>query len=252
MAAGAQTKIISQAKHCCAYDYGGRDGEATLLDERSIFEVYLRPWQRAIAEAGLRGAMASHNSLNYEPMHGSKRWLTHMLREELGFGDGYIGADSHNVLALAESQHVAASVEDAAILAVTAGLDQDLNTMQGTPYCTLVESSANSSDPSTAELRAAIDRAAGNVLRLKFAAGLFDDPIVDEALWSARNAPADRELAKEASLQGMVLLKNNGVLPLAGNSGIKKIAVIGPNADDLDSTLGDYNPNGKASEDAGE
>ena len=196
--------------------------------------------------------MASHNSLNYEPMHGSKRWLTHMLREELGFGDGYIGADSHNVLALAESQHVAASVEDAAILAVTAGLDQDLNTMQGTPYCTLVESSANSSDPSTAELRAAIDRAAGNVLRLKFAAGLFDDPIVDEALWSARNAPADRELAKEASLQGMVLLKNNGVLPLAGNSGIKKIAVIGPNADDLDSTLGDYNPNGKASEDAGE
>ena len=72
------------------------------------------------------------------------------------------------MLALYKNHKVAASIEDAAELAVTAGLDQDLNNIDGTPFGTLVNQSQ------TAELSAAIDRAAGNVLRLKFAAGLFD------------------------------------------------------------------------------
>jgi len=96
--------------------------------------------------------MAAHNSVNWEPMHGSHRWLTSYLRDELGFGNGYVGADSHNVVALYSSQKVASSLEDAAKLAVTAGLDQDLNTMVGTPYLTLV------GQHKTAELNASIDR----------------------------------------------------------------------------------------------
>eukprot|EP01051_Picozoa_sp_SAG22_P012601 SAG22_NODE_1326_length_4733_cov_7.209754_3_plen_212_part_00 len=185
-----------------ADDYGGRDGAGTLLDERSLTEIYGRPWHRAIAQAGLRGVMASHNSVNHEPMHGSRRWLTDYLRQELGFGDGYIGADSHNVLALFSAQKVVPSVEAAAALAVTAGLDQDLNTMVGTPFLTLL------SQAQTPALTAAIDRAAGNVLRMKFAAGLFEKPLADTTLWPARDSPAARALAQAAAEEGTVLLVN--------------------------------------------
>ena len=230
-------RIIAQAKHFFAYDYGGRDGAGALLDERSLAEVYGRPWQRAIAEAGLRGAMASHNAVNREPMHGSRRWLTTYLREELGFGNGYIGADSHNILALFSAQKVVPSIEAAAALAVTAGLDQDLNTMVGTPFLTLVNQSK------TPALSAAIDRAAGNVLRLKFAAGLFDQPHANTSRWGARDSPAARELAREAAEQSVVLLINRPVdgqkaLPL-DRAAVKRIAVIGPNGDQKDNTLGD-------------
>ena len=239
------TKVISQAKHFFAYGYGGRDGAAALLDERSLSEVYGRPWRRAIAKAGLRGLMASHNSVNWEPMHGSHRWLTAYLRRELRFGNGYIGADSHDVLGLYAKHKVAASIEDAAALAVTAGLDQDLNNIDGTPFGTLINQSQ------TAELSAAIDRAAGNVLRLKFAAGLFDRPLANESLWTERDSAPARQLARLAAEEGAVLLINRNTLPLGKKSEkAMRLAVIGPNADQKDNTLGDYNPSAAVSEKA--
>tara|TARA_B110001452_G_scaffold56973_1_gene44188 strand:+ start:76 stop:2610 length:2535 start_codon:yes stop_codon:yes gene_type:complete len=239
-------KIISQAKHFFAYGYGGRDGAAALLDERSLSEVYGRPWRRAIAKAGLRGLMASHNSVNWEPVHGSHRWLTDYLRRELRFGNGYIGADSHDVLALYKNHKVATSIEDAAALAVTAGLDQDLNNIDGTPFGTLVNQSQS------AELSAAIDRAAGNVLRLKFAAGLFDQPLANESLWVERDSAPARQLARLAAEEGAVLLINrNKTLPLEKKSQKPmRVAVIGPNADQKDNMLGDYSPSAALSEKA--
>lgn len=242
-----KSKVIAQAKHFFAYDWGGRDGAAALLDERSLHQIFARPWKRAIEKAGLRGVMASHNAVNWEPMHGSHRWLTSYLREELGFGEGYIGADSHNVVALFSGQKVVASVEDAAKLAVTAGLDQDLNTMVGTPYLTLIGQNK------TAELSASIDRAAGNVLRLKFAAGLFDAPTTDASLWPERDSAAARTLARRAAEEGVVMLINrDNTLPLSTSPSSgwprKKLAVLGPNADQKDNMLGDYNPGARASE----
>ena len=244
-----EVHVVSQAKHFFAYAHGGRDGAATLLDERTLDMVYGNPWRRAIAKSNLRGVMASHNSVNYEPMHGSSRWLTRYLRGQLGFGDGYIGADSHNVLALYSAQKVVGSAEAAAALAVTAGLDQDLNTMVNTPFSTLAGLSNMS-----AALRASIDRAAGNVLRLKFAARLFDTPLANLSLWPARDSPRARALARVAAEEGCVLLINRRrfakgppALPLA-KTGPLKIAVIGPNADAKDNTLGDYNPSAAKSE----
>eukprot|EP01051_Picozoa_sp_SAG22_P004739 SAG22_NODE_262_length_13373_cov_11.716965_1_plen_695_part_00 len=255
-----KTRMISQAKHFFAYDHGGRDGAQTLLDDRSLFEVYARPWERAVKKAGLRGVMASHNAVNFEPMHGSHRWLTSLLRDQLGFGPGYIAADAGNVAALYSNQMVAASHEAAAALAATAGLDQDLSSMVGTPYTTLAKQKQK-----TPALVAAIDRAAGNVLRLKFAAGLFDSPLADSSLWHERDSPRARRLALEAAEEGIVLLVNRGAaLPfLRSKSGAqaaaaaaavaatpKRIAVIGPLADDKESTLGDYSPKASDSEKA--
>ena len=152
--------IIAQAKHFFAYGHGGREGRSAFIDERTLMDVYGRPWFKAVNESGLRGAMASHNSVNYQPMHGSRLWLTQTLRERLGFGAGYIAADADDVQQLFVTHKVASSNEESAVLAVRAGMDQDLNSLHNTPFSTLGKSSAAMKSQT---LDAAIDRAAGNV-----------------------------------------------------------------------------------------
>ena len=94
------------------------------------------------------------------------------------------------------------------------------------------------------------------MLRLKFAAGLFDQPLADTSLWPARDSDTARTLAREAAEEGVIMLINrNHALPLrksvSGGAWVqKKLAVIGPNADEKDNTLGDYNPKAYASETA--
>ena len=210
--------------------YGGADGYSADISERTLYERYFLPWLR-FASAGGRGAMASHNTINYEPVHGSYRWMTSVLRHQLGFGDGFIGADSHNVLALQTSQHVAASVEDAAVLAVEAGLDQDLNSLYDTPFTTLATSSVVN--------KSAIDRAAANVLRYKVALGLFEQPFANLSLFPERNSASAQRLAREAAAQSMVLLKNDGALPLKPP---QRVLVLGRLANDSATLLGDYAP----------
>ena len=192
------------------YGHGGREGRSAFLDERTLMDIYGRPWFKAVNESGLRGVMASHNQVNYEPMHGSHLWLTETLREQFGFGEGYIAADADDVQQLHVTHKVASSDEEAACLAVLAGLDQDLNSLHNTPFGSLVQSSAAKSSHGlcgTSEvLDAAIDRAAGNVLRMKFAAGLFDDQMyANESHFSWRNSAEHRQLARDVAADGIIL-----------------------------------------------
>eukprot|EP00040_Diaphanoeca_grandis_P033970 m.208984 g.208984 ORF g.208984 m.208984 type:complete len:796 (-) comp33026_c0_seq6:102-2489(-) len=234
----ASTHVMSQAKHFGAYGFGGVDGASADISERTLYERYLYPWLRFAQEGG-KGAMAAHNSINYEPVHGSAKWMTHVFRDQLGFGQGFIGADSHNVKTLFQTQQVANSIEDAAVLAVEAGLDQDLNTLKNTPFCTLANS--------TIVNMSAIDRAAANVLRYKFALGLFDAPFANTSVssFARRDDEGARKLAREAAQQSIVLLKNdNSVLPMATvlQNSAKHILVVGELGGSSIEMLGDYNP----------
>lgn len=185
------------------YGHGGREGRSAFLDERTLMDIYGRPWFKAVNESGLRGVMASHNQVNYEPMHGSHLWLTETLRERFGFGEGYIAADADDVQQLHVTQQVASSDSEAACLAVQAGLDQDLNSLHNTPFGSLTNISAAKS---SGELDAAIDRAAANVLRLKFAAGLFDGQMyANESHFSWRNSAEHRQLARNVAADGIIL-----------------------------------------------
>ena len=93
--------------------------------ERTVFEVYLRPWLK-FAQAGGRGVMLSHNMGLWEPMHGSKRLVTDTLRNRFGLLGGYTGSDMGNVMQLARNYGFAKDGPTAVRLAMEAGLDQNM------------------------------------------------------------------------------------------------------------------------------
>jgi len=231
-AAGASTYVpdpmrhaVSQAKHYAMYAAGGRDGFTPLgggVSERTLFEVYLRPWRDVMQQAGARGVMAAHNMIDWLPCHANKRMLTDVLRNRFGMRDGYIGSDCGNVEALFGSYTgFAESNTDAAVLAMEAGMDIDMcgPTFEALDEAVLAGTIAN----------ATLDRAVANVLRKKFAARLFDDAMMTpESSTVNINAPAHRTLALEAAREGTVLLRNvNNTLPVDA-SAIRNIAVVGP------------------------
>jgi beta-glucosidase len=234
--------VASQAKHYAMYGAGGKDGYTPFgggVSTRELFEVYLRPW-RDYALSGGRGVMASHNLVDWTPMHANGPLLTGVLRNRFGLAEGYIGSDNTNVEGLADYFVGYASNEsDAAAMSVSAGVDQD---MPGAAFLTKLAPLVSSG----ALPQSVVDRAAANVLRKKFASRLFDlEP--DPTLEGVIDSPSHRRLARRAAEQSAVLLMNrDGALPLQlGGGSLRHLAVVGPFADGAkaaDAMLGGYSP----------
>ena len=220
--------ISCEAKHALAYGVGGRDWYGADLSNRTLFDLYARPWRAAIQKAGLRGLMVAHNEVNGLPLHGNRFILTSVLRNWFGGANGsrmLIASDWGNVGQI-PSYGVQPNLTHAGMMAAWAGLD---NEMSPPPLglATLVGSvSAGSINISH------IDRAAGNNLAEKFATGLFDGAwaINASAAAAGLDTAADRALAYESASEGITLLQNdNGALPLKGlGSTIKRVALLGP------------------------
>ena len=197
------------------------------VSERTLHDVYLRPW-KAYAEAGGRGAMMAHNSVNAAPCHASAV-LMGWLRSQGAMAGALLASDMCDVGLLGpRGFRVAANLSAAAALALGAGLDQELcnpTDGRGQAYTHAAEAVAGG-----ALAQAALDRAAANALRPKFAAGLFDGrAFANASQLGLLDAPAHRALARAAAAEGSVLLKNTpGLLPLALAGA--RIALIGPNA----------------------
>ena len=178
--------------------------------------------------------MASHNMIDGVPLHGNRKMLTDVLRHRFGLGDGgYIGSDEGNVWQLSSAYYgVATDAADAASLWLEAGGDQAMLDMCfGAPGPDGQSRSGPGSACNAARLvnvsklsQSALDRAAGNVLRTKFATRLFDD--VAAAPATAIDSAEARDLARRAATEGIVLLQNDGILPLNITSQTK-IAVLG-------------------------
>ena len=215
---------------------GGLNAAPSDISMRTMFEIYLKPW-RAFARAGGRGAMTSHQTLNRVPMHANSYMTNDIFRERFGFGDGAIVSDCNDVGVLQEFR-IAANKSQAAARALLGGVDLDL-------VCKDVTSNADSGSylhlqdalKSGWMNESVIDQSARRVLAGKFAVGLFDDNtyVQDENAWKhVLNQPSHIQLAYEAALQGITVLKTKNKfyslkdLYDAGN--LKKIAFIGPNA----------------------
>lgn len=223
---------ISTIKHFIAYGIpeGGHNGNTAFIGERELRENFLPPFKSTI-DAGALSIMTAYNSIDGIPCTSNKYLLTDVLRNDWKF-KGFVVSDLVSIDGLFGNHHVAKSLQDAGVMALSAGVDVDLG---ANAFAKLVNAVQQNK---VAE--SVIDTAVSRVLHLKFEMGLFDNPYVDPKLAKemVRN-PKHIELARLAAQESIVLLENkNNILPLSKN--LKRIAVIGPNADNHYNQLGDY------------
>lgn len=227
---GYDKGIISTLKHFVAYGIpeGGHNGNPSFVGRRELLENFLPAFKTAI-DAGALSVMTSYNTIDGVPSTANAHLLRDVLRDEWGF-DGFVVSDLESIDGLYGSHHIADSKANAGEIALAAGVDVDLG---ANCYKHLIESVKNGKISERL-----VDEAAGHVLNIKFRLGLFDNPYVDEETVDEHVRTAGhKELAKKAAVESIVLLENNGVLPLKKNA---KVAVIGPNADNMYNQLGDY------------
>lgn len=227
--------ILATAKHFVGHGAveGGINMGRSLLSKRELLEIHCKPFQCAITEAGLKSVMNSYGSIDGEPVVGSKKILTEILRNDLGF-QGVVVSDYLSIDRLVDPFSVASTFEEAGIQAIEAGLDVEYPRAKGFHYNMkkMVEQGRLS--------MSVIDRAVERVLRLKFELGIFENPYPDlEKLKGILHSEKTERLNEKIAEESFILLKNeNNVLPLSKQ--IKKIAVVGPHGDNIRSLFGTF------------
>ena len=227
--------VAATAKHFAIYSNGkgAREGMARTDPHEaphSVEEIHMYPWKEVIRRTGLMGVMSSYNDYDGEPIQGSRYWLYDRLRKDFGF-TGYVVSDSDAVEYLFTKHLTAANMKEAVRQSVEAGLNVRCTFRSPDSYVLPLRELVNEG---TISMETIDERVAG-ILRVKFKVGLFDKPYstkeemrrADEQV----NGAANNEYALRASRESLVLLKNNGFLPMDA-SRLKKIAVVGPNANE--------------------
>jgi len=231
---GDPTAVLATAKHYAGYSetQGGRDASEADITRRKLRSYFLPPFERAV-QAGAMMFMTGYQSMDGVPSTANRWLLTEILKNEWGF-KGVLVTDWDNVGRLVQEQKVAATYADAAIMALRAGND----IMMTTPrfYEGAIEA-VRSGRLKEAELDEPVKR----LLALKFRMGLFENPRRPDLAKAASEVarPDHRAAVLAAARQSLVLLQNNGLLPL-DPAKVKSIAVVGPNADDDLQQLGDW------------
>ena len=227
-------KVIACAKHLIAGSepINGLNLSPMDISERTLNEIYLPPYKSAV-DAGVFSIMAAHNEVNGVPSHSNKKLMTNIIRNEWGF-DGFYVSDWLDIERLETLHKVARNFKEAVYLAVDAGIDMH---MHGPNFPELVVELVN--EGVLSEER--VNYACSKILEAKFKLGLFENRFVDEdditkKIFNQHHTETALKLAR----QGIVLLKNNNVLPLVSPKNSKnKILVTGPNANNQ-SILGDW------------
>ena len=227
------TTLIATPKHFVAYGAaeGGRDYDVADVSERTLHEIYLPPFHAAV-RAGAMSVMAAFNEVAGVPMHANETLLTDVLRDRWGF-PGVVVADYTAIRELLE-HGIGADDEDVGVAALRAGVDVDM----------LSEIYLEDIPPAVRSGRideALVDRAVRRVLRAKYRLGLFDDPYRyhDAARERAEVLTEEtRAFAREIARESIVLLKNEGVLPLSKE--LDTVAVIGSLARSRRDALGNW------------
>ncbi len=223
-------KIAACAKHFAGYGFveGGREYNCVDMSEAKFLNYVIPPFQ-ACVDAGTKSVMAAFNDVNGEPCTASKWLLKETLKDKMGF-DGVIVSDAFAVGSLV-THGIAKDEKAAAQKAINAGLNLEMMTLT---YRENLEELVKEGSVSEETL----DRVVKEVLRLKFELGLFDNPYAD--VNKAKEivlCDEHTKLARDCARRSVVLLENNGVLPLDRS---KKIALIGPMADSQYEALGEW------------
>ena len=230
--------VVSAPKHLAGYGQadGGRNFAPTSIPPRIFQEEILEPFRQAVTKANVWGIMPSHSEIDGVPAHGNEWLLNDLLRQDWGFR-GMVVSDYHDIHRLNILHRVAASEEEAVLLALKSGVN--LDQPRGESYVFLPQALA-----AQPEYMPYLDQRVREVLRVKFMLGLFENPYVDkQKAIAVQDDPTNRALALEAAEKAVILLKNeNSLLPLDKDE-LTRIAVIGPNAGE--TVLGGYTYRGK-------
>jgi beta-glucosidase len=229
----ANNGLMATAKHFIGYSLsdGGMNCAPVQIGPRRLREICLLPFQAAVSEAGVRSVMNAYNEIDGEVVAASSAILTDLLRGELGFS-GLVVSDYSAIAMIQTYHHAASDARAAAVKAFKAGIGLELPSRfcYGEPLREALEAGEIGMEE--------IDTAVRIVLQAKFDLGLFENPFVDESSAELSfETPDQRSLARKAAAQSLVLLKNDGILPLRSP---RTIAVIGPNADAPRNLIGDY------------
>jgi beta-glucosidase len=228
-------KTIATAKHYAVHSgpESSRHTFDAVIDDQDLFETYLPQFEAAVKEGGASSVMCAYNRVDGQPACANSRLLDTILRKQWGF-KGYVVSDCGAIDDIFRTHKFAPDAEHGVAVSIQAGTDLNC----GVEYSHL-----------TAAVRGGllaeseIDTSLRRLLWARFKLGMFDPPeMVRYARipYSENDSPAHRQLALETARKSIVLLKNEShALPLGRN--VKSIAVIGPNADDIDALLGNYN-----------
>ena len=227
-------RVAATAKHFLGYGLseGGHNHRPAHIGPRELREIFARPFLALIQEAGVLSVMNAYNEIDGLACGGSAAILTHLLRDELGF-DGCVVADYFTTSLLISNHRVAGDKAEAAQMALKAGLDVELPMLD---CYAEIESLLDAGKLAMED----IDRSLRRLLGMKVHLGLFENPYVEEgSAAEVYQTDEARQVARELATKSIVLLQNQGdLLPLSPD--LKRIAVIGPCADDVRLLQGDY------------
>jgi len=224
--------VDATLKHFIGYSAsrGGRNHAPVHAGPREIADVLLPPFEMAIRDGGARSVMNSYAEIDGDPVGATPAYLTDVLRGDWGF-DGVVVSDYFSVAFLHLMHAVAADLGEAAELALEAGIDVELPTGDAflAPLAARIASGAMSEE--------LVDRAVLRLLAQKERLGLLDASFDDAPESIDLDSPAHRDVARRLAEESLVLLSNDGVLPLAAP---RRLALIGPNADSAQALMGCY------------
>ena len=224
--------VHATLKHFAGYSasQAGRNHAPVHMGRRRLQDVMLPPFEMAVRDGGVRSVMNSYAEIDGVPVASNPELLTALLREEWGF-DGTVVADYFSVAFLHALHGVAADLGEAALLALRAGIDIELPT--GDAFVAPLRERLASDPQGLAD----VDRAVLRVLSQKEELGLLDEDFSSPPSTVDLDGPELRELARRSAEESIVLLRNDGMLPLAEP---RTIALLGPNADAAESLMGCY------------
>ena len=217
--------VGTSTKHYFAYGapWTGKDRTPAYISPQLLREKYFEPFRQA-ALAGTLTMMVNSASVNGVPVHASYEYLTKWLKEDLQW-DGMLVTDWADINNLFSREHVAKDKKDAIRIAINAGIDMSMDPYS-VDFCILLKELVEEGKVSMAR----IDDAVRRILRVKYRLGLFDEPNTGGKGYEKFGSDEFAQKALQAAEESEVLLKNDGILPLAKG---KKILVTGPNANQM-------------------
>lgn len=222
--------ILACAKHYIGYGEatGARDSYDTQMTYRKMREVFLPPFRKAV-EAGCATVMTAYGSIDGKPFTADRKSVHDILRDELGF-DGFVVTDWDNCNSLYYTQHMAEDLSEAAVLTAKAGNDM---IMTSTDFFAHAKKALQEGKLSIE----VIDEAVLHILTMKFRMGLFEKP-EKKGKPGCIGCKEHQQAALRAARASVTLLHNDGVLPI--HDSVKKIVLVGANADDIEAQYGDW------------